>query len=156
MNKLFVTVFYSGCVKKAPGTAGSFVALILGFVILYFLPHSTLASLTFAITVIGSFEINRYQAATGEHDPKEVVIDEVAGMWLAMSMIPFGIVEGVLAFVFFRIYDIWKPSIIGKIDEKMKNGFGVMLDDLLAGLLAGGSVLLMLKIKLFLGLLILV
>ncbi|MCV6608512.1 MAG: phosphatidylglycerophosphatase A [Campylobacterales bacterium] len=152
MNKLFVTVFYSGCVKKAPGTVGSFVALILGLGILYVLPHSTLASLAFAITVIGSFEINKYQKATGVHDPKEVVIDEVAGMWLGMSMVPFGLVEGILTFIFFRIYDIWKPSLIGKIDQKMKNGFGVMLDDLLAGVLAGVSVLLILKAKVFLGL----
>lgn len=150
-NKLFVTLFYSGCVKKAPGTAGSFVALLLGILILSYLPQSTLASAVFVITVIGSFEIDKYQKRTGKHDPKEVVIDELAGMWLAMAMIPSGTFEAVLAFAFFRLYDIWKPSIIGAIDQKMKNGFGVMLDDLLAGLLAGLSVLLVLKLKTILG-----
>ena len=151
-NKLFVTLFYSGCFKKAPGTVGSFVALVLGMVILHYLPHSTVASAVFVITIIGSFEIDKYQKTTGIHDPKEVVIDELAGMWLALSMIPFGFIEAGMAFVFFRIYDIWKPSIIGRVDKKMKNGFGVILDDLLAGLLAGLSVLLVLKLKTVMGL----
>lgn len=151
-NELFVTVFYSGFAKKAPGTVGSFVSLILGYLILMYLSLETLVSATVALGIIGVFEINKYQKRTGKQDPKEVVIDELVGMWIALSMVPFGIVEALLAFVMFRAFDITKPSIIGRIDEKMKNGLGVMLDDVLAGIFGGIASLLILRGLNFLGL----
>lgn len=77
---------------------------------------------------------------TGIHDDKHIVIDEVAGVFLACAIaasVENSIVNFVLAFVLFRLFDITKPSIIGKIDKKVKGGLGVMLDDMLAGLFAG-------------------
>lgn len=141
MRKLFLTLFYSGLSPKAPGTAGSIVALILGMLLLKIVPDSTLFMLSILITAIAVKQIDIYEKEVGEHDSKEIVIDELAGMWLALSIC--GITDenfyimSALAFVYFRLFDIWKPSLIGKIDEKVKGGWGVMGDDLLAGVAAG-------------------
>lgn len=144
-NKLFVTVLGSGLSPKAPGTAGSLAALVLGVLFLQLLPLETFLLATVAVSVIGVLEINKYQAATGGHDPKEVVVDELAGMWLAMAMVPQDLLSWGLAFLFFRVYDIWKPSVIGRIDRKAPGGLGVMGDDLAAGFFAGLTVLALFK-----------
>jgi phosphatidylglycerophosphatase A len=110
------------------------------FLIQYLHP-STLFLLALLITVIAVKQINIYEKEVGEHDSKEIVIDELAGMWIALAICGinsenFLIMSG-LAFIYFRLFDIWKPSIIGKIDEKVEGGWGVMGDDLVAGI-AGG------------------
>lgn len=147
MNKLFVTFFYSGCVPKASGTVGTIASLPFGLLLLYLLPIETFLLLTVAIFVVGSKEIDRYQEATGRHDPKEVVIDETVGIFIALAFLPDPFVwyEVLFAFAFFRLFDIWKPSIIGKIDTKFKSGFGVMLDDAVAGFFGGVASLLAIK-----------
>jgi len=141
MRKLFLTVFYSGLSPKAPGTAGSFVSLLMGLALLQYIHVSTLFLLSLLITVIAVKQIDIYEEEVGEHDSKEIVIDELAGMWIALSISGITqdnfIIMGVLAFIFFRLFDIWKPSIIGKIDEKVTGGWGVMGDDVIAGI-AGG------------------
>lgn len=141
MRKFFLTVFYSGLSPKAPGTVGSFVALILGVALLQVIDVSTLFLLSILISAIAVKEINKYEEEVGEHDSKEIVIDELAGMWLTLSICkitPENIfIIAPIAFVFFRLFDIWKPSIIGKIDKNVKGGWGVMGDDLVAGILAG-------------------
>ncbi len=141
MRKFFLTVFYSGLSKKAPGTVGSFVSLLLGLLLLQFLDVSTLFLLSLLITVIAVKQIDIYEKEVGEHDSKEIVIDELAGMWLALSICGITndnmIIMSILAFAFFRLFDIWKPSIIGRIDKNVKGGWGVMGDDILAGLAAG-------------------
>lgn len=140
-RKAFLTVGFSGLSPKAPGTVGSFVSLIFGVLLLQVVADSTLFLLSILITVIAVKEINKYEEQIGEHDSKEIVIDELAGMWIALSicgindsniyyMVP-------LAFVFFRLFDIWKPSIIGRIDRDVKGGWGVMGDDIVAGIAAG-------------------
>ena len=80
---------------------------------------------------------NEYESAGGIHDDKRIVIDEVVGVWIALSMLGFGMLEALLAFAFFRLFDIWKPSIIGRIDRDVKGGLGVMGDDAVAGFFAG-------------------
>ncbi|WP_419767979.1 phosphatidylglycerophosphatase A [Arcobacter sp.] len=141
MRKAFLTLFYSGLSPKAPGTVGSFVALIMGLALLQYIHVSTLFLLSLLISVIAIKQINIYEEEVGMHDGKEIVIDELAGMWLALSIC--GITNenmaylAPLAFLFFRLFDIWKPSIIGKIDKNVKGGWGVMGDDLVAGLAAG-------------------
>lgn len=140
MRKIFLTLFYSGLSKKAPGTVGSFVALILGFVVLAFFEPATLFLLSLLITVIAIKEINIYEKEVGTHDNSEIVIDELAGMWIAMSIggvTSEGYFLGLVAFFFFRIFDIWKPSIIGRIDRDVGGGMGVMGDDVVAGVFAG-------------------
>ncbi|RXJ68017.1 phosphatidylglycerophosphatase A [Halarcobacter ebronensis] len=141
MRKLFLTLFYSGLSPKAPGTVGSFVALILGMFLIKYIPESTLFLLAFLVSVIAAKEIDKYEKEVGVHDGKEIVIDELAGMWIALSICGINqenfYILSALAFIFFRVFDIWKPSIIGKIDREVKGGWGVMGDDIVAGF-AGG------------------
>lgn len=139
MNRFFVTLFFSGLSPKAPGTVGTIVSLPLGLIALHFLGVQTFALLCLALFLAGMREIDRYQAATGREDPKEVVIDELVGMWVVLAMLPdpFSWYQVLLGFGLFRLFDIWKPSVIGRLDARYKNGFGVMLDDLLAGFFAG-------------------
>jgi len=147
LNRLFITFGGAGLAPKAPGTVGSFVALIVGVLILKVLPMETFFMLTLLITIMGIFEINKYEAKTDTHDDKSIVIDEVSGMWIALMFAlstaqtlsyPYVYEIAVLSsFATFRLFDIWKPSTIGKIDQKVKGGLGVMGDDILAGV-AGG------------------
>ncbi len=141
MRKLFLTLFYSGLSPKAPGTVGSFVALILGMILLQFIPDSTLFLLAGLITVIAVKQINLYEEEVGIHDGKEIVIDELAGMWIALSICGINqehfFIMSALAFIYFRLFDIWKPSIIGRIDKNVEGGWGVMGDDVVAGIAAG-------------------
>jgi len=141
LRKFFLTVGFSGLSPKAPGTVGSFVALILGILLLQTIHVSTLFLLAILISVIAVKQINIYEEEVKEHDGKEIVIDELAGMWIALSICGINdsniIIMSILAFVYFRIFDIWKPSIIGRIDKNVKGGWGVMGDDLVAGIAAG-------------------
>ncbi len=147
LQKLFLTFFGTGLSPKAPGTVGTLASLPVGLALLYYFGMETLFMLTVAITVIGIFEINKYENQTGTHDQQEIVIDEAAGMWLSLMIAystaatltyPFvDILAIVLSFAAFRLFDIWKPSTIGWIDRELKGGLGVMLDDILAGI-AGG------------------
>ncbi len=139
MRKLFLTFFYTGLSPYAPGTVGSIAAAIIGYFFLQYLPISTLTLLSILITVIAVKEIDKYEKEHNSHDPKEIVIDEVVGVWLAFALSSSTILQMVLSLVFFRIYDIWKPSIIGKIDREYNGGKGVMGDDIVAGVLAGIS-----------------
>jgi len=146
-NRLFITLFGSGLSPKAPGTVGSFVALLLGVALLEILPMSTFFMLTLTITIIGIFEINKYERLTKSHDDKSIVIDELSGMWIALMFalstaqtLEYAYAKEIAivgSFVAFRLFDIWKPSTIGTIDRKVKGGLGVMGDDVLAGV-AGG------------------
>ena len=139
MQKLFLTGLYSGLLPKAPGTWGTIVGLLIGVAILQFFPPSTLFLLSILITVIAVKEINKYEQKTQTHDDKSIVIDEIAGIWIALSLSGATIIQIILSFIFFRAFDILKPSIIGKIDKNVKGGWGVMGDDLLAGIFAGIS-----------------
>ena len=140
-RKFFLTVGFSGLSPKAPGTVGSFVSLIIGLFLLEFLHVSTLFLLALLITVIAIKQIDIYENEVGMHDGKEIVIDELAGMWITLAICGINnsnvLIMAPLAFLFFRLFDIWKPSIIGKIDRDVKGGLGVMGDDVLAGIAAG-------------------
>jgi len=147
LQKLFLTFFGAGLSPIAPGTMGTLAALPVGLVVLYYFGMDTLFMLTLAITIVGIFEINKYEQQTGTHDQQEIVIDEAVGMWLSLMIAystaatltyPYAdILAIVLSFAAFRLFDIWKPSTIGWIDRELKGGLGVMLDDVLAGI-AGG------------------
>lgn len=126
---------------------GTLASLPVGLAILYYLGMETLFMMTLLITVVGIFEINKYENRTGIHDQQHIVIDEAAGMWLSLMIAhstaitldyPYVDILAILfSFAAFRLFDIWKPSTIGWIDRKLKGGMGVMLDDVLAGI-AGG------------------
>lgn len=137
MRRLFLTFFYSGLSPKAPGTMGSLLALFFGVLIVKFISLETLFLATVLLTLVGIKEINTYEKQGGIHDDKSIVIDEVVGMWLALVLSSGTIFQIILSFLFFRLFDIWKPSLIGKIDANVKGGLGVMGDDILAGIVAG-------------------
>ncbi len=147
LQKLFLTFGGAGLSPKAPDTVGTLASLPVGIAILHYFGMETLFMLTIAITVIGIFEINKYEKSTGEHDQQYIVIDKAAGMWLALMITistamtmtyPYAeILAVIFSFAAFRLLDIWKPSTIGWIDREVKGGPGVMMDDVLAGI-AGG------------------
>ena len=156
LNRLFITFGGSGLAPKAPGTAGSLLALIVGVALLQVVPMQTLFMLTLVITIIGIFEINKYEKITGTHDDKSIVIDEVSGMWIALMFAvttaetmsyDYAYEIAILgSFASFRLFDIWKPSTIGTIDRKVKGGLGVMGDDVLAGIAGGLLTIVLLKV----------
>ena len=138
MQKLFLTFFYSGLFPKAPGTAGTILAAIFAWIFLKFLPITSLVLLTILISLIAIDVINRFEAKSGSHDSSQIVIDEAAGIWIAVSLsLSEGVLQILLCVILFRIFDIAKPSIIGRIDKNVKGGLGVMGDDIAAGVLAG-------------------
>jgi phosphatidylglycerophosphatase A len=137
MRRAFLTFFYSGLSPKAPGTMGSLLALVFGVLIVRFLSLETLFLASVLLTILGIKHINAYEANGGEHDDKSIVIDEVVGMWLALVLSSTTWLQIGLSFLFFRLFDIWKPSIIGRIDQNVKGGLGVIGDDIVAGLVAG-------------------
>ncbi|PAF53009.1 hypothetical protein BKH42_08305 [Helicobacter sp. 13S00482-2] len=151
MRILFLTLFYSGKSAIAPGTMGSILALILGIPLLYY-STETIILLSIFIALVAIKQIDIYEKNGGVHDDKSIVIDELVGMWIAMGMAGFSLVGIIGSFLFFRLYDITKPSLIGKIDKKTKGGLGVVGDDALAGFLAGLSILLVLKLMAYFGL----
>lgn len=149
----FLTVGYSGLSPKAPGTIGTLAALPMGIAILIFLGPQTLFLAALLVSLIAIKNIDRHEADTQSHDDQRIVIDELAGIWFALSIAP-GIIFAVddlgiwnngialqiaLSFLFFRLYDIKKPSIIGRIDREARGGIGVMGDDIIAGFAAGIS-----------------
>ncbi|GAA8061468.1 phosphatidylglycerophosphatase A [Helicobacter pylori] len=145
LRTCFLTLFFSGYSKKAPGTIGSLVALLLGLPILIF-SANTLFLAAILIGLIAIAQIDKEEEESKIHDSSYIVIDELVGMWLAMAISGLSLVGVILSFIFFRIYDIAKPSLIGKIDKEVKGGLGVVADDALAGVLAGLSALLVINI----------
>ncbi|GAA9184982.1 phosphatidylglycerophosphatase A [Helicobacter pylori] len=145
LRACFLTLFFSGYSKKAPGTIGSLVALLLGLPVLIF-SANTLFLAAVLIGLIAIAQIDKEEEESKIHDSSYIVIDELVGMWLAMAISGLSLAGVILSFIFFRIYDITKPSLIGKIDKKVKGGLGVVADDALAGVLAGLSVLLVINI----------
>jgi len=153
MNWFFITLGYSGLTPKAPGTMGTLVSLPLGMLVLIYFDAYTLFLATALISLIAIKAINKYEEKSGIHDDKRIVIDELAGMWFALSVAPAisinmneitnfdngFLIQSLLAFILFRYFDIAKPSIIGRIDRETKGGLGVMGDDIVAGFMAGIS-----------------
>ena len=153
MNWFFITLGYSGLAPKAPGTVGTLVSLPLGVLVLMYFGSQTLFLATALISIIAIKAINKYEAQSGVHDDKRIVIDELAGMWFALSIAPAVMIESsqmmvwengfiiqaLLSFALFRYFDIAKPSIIGRIDREVSGGLGVMGDDIIAGFAAGIS-----------------
>lgn len=125
----------SGCAPKAPGTAGTLLAVLL------YLPLSQLdlgwyLLLLTASIVIGVWLCDRTSRDLGVHDHPGIVWDEFAGYWLTMVAAPPGWVWIIVGFVLFRLFDIWKPWPIGYLDRHVQGGLGIMLDDLVAGAFA--------------------
>ncbi len=119
--------------------------MLLGLPVLIFSANTLFLGAVF-IGLIAITQIDKEEEESKIHDSSYIVIDELVGMWLAMAIGGLSLAGVVLSFIFFRIYDITKPSLIGKIDKEVKGGLGVVADDALAGVLAGLSVLLVINV----------
>ncbi len=119
--------------------------MLLGLPVLIF-SANTLFLAAVLIGLIAIAQIDKEEEESKIHDSSYIVIDELVGMWLAMAISGLSLAGVILSFIFFRIYDITKPSLIGKIDKEIKGGLGVVADDALAGVLAGLSALLAINI----------
>ncbi len=119
--------------------------MLLGLPVLIFSANTLFLGAIF-IGLIAIAQIDKEEEESKRHDSSHIVIDELVGMWLSMAISGLSLVGVVLSFIFFRIYDITKPSLIGKIDKEVKGGLGVVADDALAGILAGLSALLVINI----------
>ncbi len=119
--------------------------MLLGLPILIFSANTLFLGAIF-VGLIAITQIDKEEEESKIHDSSYIVIDELVGMWLAMAISGLSLAGVVLSFIFFRIYDITKPSLIGRIDKEVKGGLGVVADDALAGVLAGLSALLVIHI----------
>ncbi len=119
--------------------------MLLGLPVLIF-SANTLFLAAVLIGLIAITQIDKEEEESKIHDSSYIVIDELVGMWLAMAISGLSLAGVILSFIFFRIYDITKPSLIGKIDKEVNGGLGVVADDALAGVLAGLSTLLVINI----------
>lgn len=153
MSRALSIFFGVGLLRPAPGTWGSAAAILLGLMIDRTFGVFALLGATILITALGFWACARELRDRPGADPGEIVIDEVAGQWIALLFPAFAFWNRglddwaysawpgwVAAFLFFRLFDIWKPWIIGRADRR-GDAAGVMLDDLIAGVFAGIAVM---------------
>ena len=145
------TFFGVGLLRPAPGTWGSLAALPVAYGLLVIGGIWLLLIATVAAFGLGWVATQSVTAGQDDHDPSYIVIDEVVGQWIAlfpvgygammMSMSPTRLWPGwIAAFVLFRLFDIWKPWLVGKVDRR-NDTLGVMLDDVIAGVFAALGVI---------------
>ena len=133
---LISTWFGVGLIPYAPGTWASIAALPMAwFTIQYYGPWM-LAALGCLLFFTGCISANAFALRTNKHDPSAVVIDEVAAQCLVLTIVPLTLGYYVAAFIAFRVTDILKPWPVSWADRSVGGGFGIMLDDILAGLYA--------------------
>ena len=133
LSRLIATTLYSGYSPIAPGTAGSAAALLC-FLLLPGLREIPLLVLIVTLFFIGVWAASEVEKTDG-HDASIINIDEVVGMWLSLIFLPQGMswIWYVGAFFIFRAFDIVKPFPVGR-SQNLPGGWGVMMDDVLAGL----------------------
>lgn len=136
MHVRLATWFGCGFVNPAPGTWGSLGAIIPGMIIYAAGGAYLLFIAMIAVTLVGWWAGHHYGKDANEHDSKQIVIDEVAGMWIAMLPAGLNPLLVLAAFITFRFFDILKPWPISWADKNVQNAWGVMLDDLMAGIAA--------------------
>ena len=142
INLLFLTFFFIGKIRNAPGTIASFVACILFLLLINIFYFSTIFFITLIIFIFSFFAINYSFDEFKSDDPQEIVIDEVVGQMLVLLAIPVYetlyplpvIYYSVGAFFLFRLFDIWKPYPINYIDNNVSGALGIMLDDIVASI----------------------
>jgi len=141
LSRIIATFFGIGYLRPAPGTWGSLAALPIGVAVLIIFGWQALLALSLLTFIIGVWASGHYAKTIDTKDPSEVVIDEVAGQWLALAFVAPVLWEVIAAFALFRLFDIVKPWLIGRL-ERLPGGLGIMSDDMLAGLVAGVLILL--------------
>lgn len=147
LSHLIATVFGVGHLKPASGTWGTLAALLLAWPI-HLIGGPVLLIIATLLAFAGGFWATRVETAGRDnHDPSEIVIDEVVGLWIAFLPVSIGAAHvgadltalwpgWIAAFFGFRLFDIWKPGPVGWADRR-NDPWGVMLDDVIAGVMAG-------------------
>lgn len=130
--------FGTGLAPKAPGTFGTLAALPLYFLMMN-LSWPVFLAVTAIVTIAGFWICDVAAKDMEVHDHGAIVWDEVAGMLITMIAAPVGLLPLVIGFVLFRFFDIVKPWPIKLLDRHVKGGFGIMIDDVLAGVFAAIS-----------------
>ena len=145
MSNIIATFFYIGHLRPAPGSWGSLAALLSGAGLIYSMGLIGLGVGIFLACLLGYWATAQETADQYDHDPSEIVIDEVAGQWIALLPLaiwplPFdsAAVYYLFGFVAFRIFDITKPGLVGWADL-LVGPLGVMLDDVIAGVMAAAA-----------------
>ncbi len=137
-NKLanwFSTVLKIGYLPIAPGTWGSLIAVVIWFLIIESTSTITFITAIIIIFILGVYTSSITERHLAQKDPSIIVIDEWVGQWIALLFVPKSLLLGLVAFALFRLFDIWKPYPI-KLLDKYPKGWGIMLDDVLAGVYA--------------------
>ena len=156
INLFFLTFFFIGKIKYAPGTIASFATCILFFLLINTFSFFIIFLITLLIFIYSFIAINYSLDVFKTEDPPEIVIDEVVGQMLVLLFIPVYetlyplpvIYYCITAFISFRIFDVWKPYPINYVDRNVKGSLGIMLDDIFAAIY---SILLLNIIFFFLG-----
>jgi len=130
LEKFIGSGFMTGYIPIASGTFGSLAGLII-YLIPGFEKLSILIPAVIVFTIYGIYIGTKFEKQYGE-DPAECTIDEVVGMWITLILVPKKILILIIAFIIWRMMDIIKPS-PARQAEKLKGGFGIMMDDIIAG-----------------------
>lgn len=153
LARLIGTVFYVGYVRPAPGTWGSAVALPWSWLLHIIGGFPLLIIATFVAFLKGLWATKKMTEGADDHDPSEIVVDELVGQWIAILplsysawMMDLNILRlwpgWIAAFLLFRLFDIWKPGPVGWADRR-GDAMGVMLDDVIAGIFAAIGVIIL-------------
>lgn len=129
------TLFGLGKVPKAPGTVATLVTIPIWWILAQAGPLIYMVTV-FLLFPLGVWAAQVYENQSHSHDSKEIVIDEVVGFLITMTWLPITWQSAVLGFCLFRFFDIVKPPPIRQLDQKIPGGFGVMVDDVAAGILS--------------------
>jgi phosphatidylglycerophosphatase A len=132
-SKMISSFFWIGFFPVAPGTLASLITVLIYKFGLYLFTWPFMLSLFLVIYVLGLAASSKYVSLSGKHDPGEVVIDEVLGQLVALFLLKPSWIMVLSAFFLFRFFDIIKPLFIKKA-EKFSKGWGIMLDDIIAGM----------------------
>ncbi len=145
-TRVIATFLGAGLMRPAPGTWGSLAALPVAWALMTLLGPLWLVPAAVLAFALGWWATRAETAGGTDPDPAEIVIDEVAGQWIALLPVAFGVAHTgaapldlwpgwLAAFLLFRLFDIWKPWLVGRADRR-GDALGVMLDDIWAGVFA--------------------
>jgi phosphatidylglycerophosphatase A len=137
-----------GRVRPAPGTIASLITAVVAYGIAEFGGRAAILLLGIFIMALGGWAAEHYARERGAPDPSECVIDEVAGQLIACAFAPLTILGFALAFLLFRVLDIFKPWPI-YFAERLPGGLGIVADDVAAGILAGAIIAILAQLNMF-------
>jgi len=140
-TKIFVSIFFIGYIKFTPGTWGTLASILILFPIIKFtsLPSEAFVIIFFILFFISNLFINYFSKYTNSHDSKHIVVDEFLGIFSILIFYDFIFIYNdlltlIIIFLIFRVFDIIKLFPANYIDKNLKNGYGVILDDIIAGI----------------------